>query len=116
MQAAKLATETAQHVDAEKARKENLKHLREREANLEVELKATQKLLAEGNSRLTDALKAKDQASISVAQSILQTAAAKMTKCQAQLSAVMKELCHSKTSKDSLHCPRSPPAKKKKTE
>ena len=57
-----------------------LKNLRrKKEGELTNELTAVQQLLSEGNSKLTDALKKKDNAQVVVAQAILSSASSKLS-------------------------------------
>jgi hypothetical protein len=111
-QLAAVASLTSQH---EERKKENVASLQEREAKLNSELKATQKLLLDGNTQLGEALKNKDQALISVAQALLSTATSKMASCQAEVAAVMQEL-HNLQSCSSSQNNLGPAAKRRKSD
>ena len=66
--------------------------LKKKEGKLTNELTAVQQLLLEDNSKLTDALKKKDNAQVVVAQAMFSSASSKLSITQTEMTDIMLEL------------------------
>ena len=81
-----------QIADEEKIKTEKLKEFKKKEGKLTNEITAVQQLLLAGNSKLTDALKKKDNAQVVVAQAMLSIASSKLSITQMELTNIIAEL------------------------